>query len=99
MGWEWRKHGDRLYGPYFVDRRGGGRRYVGRQPTMEQVSTENRKQQAHEALRAEQAELKALDTLSTDLTAVIETLVTASFLVAGYHQHHRQWRKRRHGNL
>ncbi len=98
MGWEWRRHGEHLYGPYFVDRQGGGRRYVGRQPNIEQVSAENREQRANEARRAERAELKALDMQVVELNTVIETLVKANLLVAGYYQYHRQWRKRR-GNL
>ncbi len=99
MGWEWRKYGDRLYGPYFVERQGGGRRYIGRQPSMEQVSAAHQKQQAHEALREERAQLQALDLQGAELNTVIDTLVKASLVVAGYYQHHRQWRKRRNGNL
>ncbi len=95
MGWEWRKHGEHLYGPYFVDRQGGGRRYIGRQPSMEQISAENREQQVNEVRRAERAELKALDMQGAELTEMIDTLVTASLVVAGYYQHHRQWRKKR----
>ncbi len=100
MGWEYRAGG----GPYYVQRRRVNgqevREYFGKGLEAERAAAEDALKQAEKkARKAELEQLKALDTQGADLAKVIETLITASLLVAGYHQHHRQWRKRKQGNL
>jgi hypothetical protein len=51
--------------------------------------------QAREVQRAEQARMAMLDAQESTLSETTTILVTASLLTAGYHQHKRQWRKRR----
>ncbi len=99
MGWEYRAGG----GPYYVRRRKVNRKdvrtYFGKGLNAERAAAEDVLKQAENKTRkAELEQLKALDMQGAELTEMIDTLVTASLVVAGYYQHHRQWRKRR-GNL
>src|SRR5260370_9899841 len=44
---------------------------------------------------AERARLEALDAKLTTLDTAIQLLAKAALLAAGYHQHKRQWRRKR----
>ena len=96
MGWEHRAGG----GPYYVRRRKVNgqemREYFGKGPVAEREAAEDALKQAEKkARKAELEQLKALDMQGVELNTVIDTLVTGSLVVAGYYQHHRQWRKKR----
>jgi hypothetical protein len=53
------------------------------------------RRQVQETVRAEQARLAQLDQQLDAVIHLLESLVSASLLAAGYHQHHRsEWRKR-----
>ena len=96
MGWEYRAGG----GPYYIryTRRHGRevREYFGRGPEAEKAAAEDaRKLAERERERIEQRQLQALDSQTAELTKVTKTLVHATLLGAGFHQHSRQWRKSR----
>lgn len=99
MGWEFRQYKGRSCGPYFVCRKDGERRYVGRKPTAAQLVTEDQRRALREQKRVEYKQFQALDAQLTDLTRVTKTLVNATLLGSGYHQHKREWRKRRINNI
>lgn len=96
MGLEWRRHGDRMYGPYYICRQ-GRRQYMGKGLLASQYAAEEQRCRAEEeARRSELKQLEALDAQITELTEVTDIFMKASLLVAGFHQHHRgEWRKRR----
>ncbi len=96
MGWEYRAGG----GPYYVRRTKQNRQvvrtYFGKGPDAERAAAEDALKQAEKkARKAELEQLKALDMQGKDLTEMIDTLIKAILLLAGYYQHHRQWRKKR----
>ena len=96
MGWEYRAGG----GPYYVRRRKVNgkdvKTYFGKGSDAERAADEDiMKQVENKARKAELEQLKALDMQGVELNTVIDTLATASLVVAGYYQHHRQWRKKR----
>lgn len=99
MGWE--KRGNREY--YYRKVREGSRVrsvYVGRGELAQLTAAliamqrEDRSNQNQE-LRLEQALLRAFDLEVHAMEAVIITITEAALLAAGFHQHKRQWRKRR----
>jgi hypothetical protein len=98
MGWE--------RGYYYRSRKVNGRvvrEYVGTGRVAELAAQlDDIKRQERKAEKAAWQEEKArLDALDADVAALIELteLVAAGALVAaGYHQHKRQWRRKRHGN-
>ena len=96
MGWEWRTHGDRRYGPYYISTC-GSRQYLGHGPeAAHHAALDSAQRAAREARRAEQKQLQALDNDVQALHEMVRTLVRGYFLVAGYHQHHRhEWRRHR----
>lgn len=105
MGWDRKKRGP-TQGYYYRSRRVGGRAVkecVGTGPlavmAAELEEAERRQRQAaKEAWAAEQARLAAADAAFHDFLAVVKLLTTGTLLVAGYHQHRGQWRRRRwHG--
>lgn len=51
-----------------------------------------------QALKALERREAAIDRQIDDIGAQLNSWVTAAFLVAGYHQHKRVWRKRRDRN-
>ncbi len=96
MGWEYRAGG----GPYYIRRTKQNRQvvrtYFGKGSEAERAAAEDALKQAEKnARKAELEQLKALDMQVVELNTVIDTLVKASLLLAGYYQHHRQWRKKR----
>ena len=94
MGLEWRRHGDRLYGPYYICRQ-GGREYIGKGPLASQYAAEEARRRAEqEAQQAEWKQLEALDAQVNELSELTNTIMKANLMADGFHQHHRgEWRK------
>ena len=95
MGWEQR--GAHWY--YIRKYRVNGRtvrRSLGRGPAAMQAAAIDAERRAQKAqARALQRELEALDTDVLTFFKLIDRLLQAHLLLAGYHQHHRsEWRKR-----
>src|SRR5688572_29324145 len=59
------------------------------------AQTRQQRQSDREALAAEQARDDRVDRACAELRAVIDLLVSATLLLAGYHCHHGGWRRRR----
>jgi hypothetical protein len=97
MGW------DRGY--YYRSRKVNGRvvrEYVGTGRIAElaaQLDAINRQKREQEqaAWRAEKARLAALDADIAALIEVTDLAAATALLAAGFHQHKRQWRRKRHG--
>ena len=94
MGLEWRRHGNSLYGPYYI-RRQGGRQYVGKGPLASQYAAEEQSRRAEEEARqSELKQLEALDTQVNELFGLTNAIMKGSLMADGFHQHHRgEWRK------
>jgi hypothetical protein len=98
MGWEQRGP----YGPYYIRRRtvnGHERRHsYGSGPSAIQAALDDEiRRAAQESTRTARSHLHHLDAESGGLWQWIQTLMQASLLLAGYHQHHRgTWRRQRH---
>jgi hypothetical protein len=93
----WEKRGNRDY--YYKKRRIGGRvvsEYVGSgalaelQALLDQEEKESRKYEQAKRLQAEELEAKI-----DQVDEYSRTLAKAALLLAGYHPHKGQWRKRR----
>jgi hypothetical protein len=103
MGWETRRNGRRYY--YQKERVGNKivSRYIGAGALaplvaeIDQLRKERWQQQRWEAQRArnEFAELAATPEALTLLIAEAQQATRAALEAAGYHQHKRQWRKKR----
>lgn len=99
MGWE--RRGGGMY--YYRKRRQGDRvvsEYVGSGPLAELASTFDdltREKQSlqRERMQQEREAIRALDAEVEDVCTVIRVLTYAALLVAGYHTHRGQWRKKR----
>ena len=100
MAWETRKRGG-IY--YYRSRREGGRvvkEYVGTgriaalAARLDEAEREERAEAAA-AYQTEQQRLEAADRPVADLCALTDALAAAALTLAGYHQHNRQWRRRR----
>lgn len=99
MGWEQR--GKNKY--YYCKRREGDHvvsEYVGSGALAELVSTLDnltREEQAlqRQGMQREREMIRALDTQVDDVCNSIRLVTYAVLLVAGYHMHKGQWRKRR----
>jgi hypothetical protein len=95
MGWEQR-------GPYqyYIRKEQQHGRTVRRSygrgaAAMAAATADATRRQAQETARAEQRHLAHLDRHLDEVIGLIEHLMQATLLVAGYHQHHRsEWRKR-----
>jgi hypothetical protein len=93
-------------GYYYRSRKVNGRvirEYVGRGRVAElvaQLDAVNRKEREARAAawRAEKARLDALDASVAALIQLTDLLTRAALQAAGYHQHKRQWRRKRHGS-
>ena len=101
MGWETRQRGDRYY---TRSRRVNGRvvrEYVGTGLAAELAAAEDatrRRQRAAEvaALRAAHAQIEAPAAALGEFDTLLDGLVAALLVGAGYHRHHRgEWRRRR----
>lgn len=100
MGWEQRN--GRYYYYYRKERSGGRVRsvYVGRGEIAEMAATlDGIPRDNHETESIEeQNELEALNLLDESIDALARlasTLTQAVLITAGFHQHKRQWRKRK----
>jgi hypothetical protein len=94
MGWE--RRGQHRY--YIHKQRVHGRtvrRSLGHGATaIAAADADTRRRQVREAAQAERQHLTMLDQQLNEVAHLIERLVQATLLVAGYHQHHRsEWRK------
>jgi hypothetical protein len=99
MGWEAR--GSHSY-YYRKERDGSSVRsvYVGRgemaQLTAALLAMQREDRRIkNQKLQQEQASLKALDLDLDVMLWAVNTMMDAALIVAGFHQHKRQWRKRR----
>ena len=98
MGWE--------RGYYSRSRKVNGRmvkEYVGTGRVAElaaQLDAIKHQEREHEkaAWQEEKARLDALDANLAALIEMTDLVATAALLAAGFHQHKRQWRRKRHGN-
>jgi hypothetical protein len=93
-------------GYYYRVRKVGGRvvrEYVGTgrvaelAAQLDAIERETREAEAA-AWRAEKARLEALDADVAALIEVTDLAAAAALLAAGYHQHKRQWRRKRRDN-
>jgi len=102
MGWETRKGRGRYY---TRSRREAGRvvrEYVGTGDVAELLADldalgREERRQAEEEYRDECARLGAADGALCRLCDTSDLLVRASLVAGGYHQHKREWRRRRDG--
>lgn len=102
MGWEQR--GRRSY-LYKKEREGSRVRsvYIGvgeRAALISQLETMRRDEAEikREDRRLELAKLEQLDRAIEAACRLIDTVTEAALIVAGFHTHKREWRKRRYGN-
>lgn len=99
MSWESRKNRPYYYRKHRVD----GRvvtEYLGRARTAALASqADARLAEAHAAHlaqeRADQERYDRLKTMLDEYDEIVRLFTTATLLVNGYHQHKRQWRKKR----
>ena len=102
MGVEVRRNGN-LY--YYEKRREGDRvisEYVGGGlvASLAQKRSElerQQKQAERERLKAERMSMAEIDTALDGFSDMVDSLVEAELISMGFHQHKRQWRKRRNG--
>jgi hypothetical protein len=97
MGIEARHGNGKLY--YYDKRREGdrvGSQYVGSGlvADLAQKRAEIDKRQ-REAVRAERMSIAEIDRRMGEFSELVDLLVKAELLTLGYHQHKRQWRRRR----
>ena len=105
MGWE--RRGSGTY--YYCKERQGGRvvsRYIGRGELAHAIAglddldrrgRENARLQHRQAIEQARRTTAAAEAALRDLDRVTTAAVTAALIEAGYHQHKRQWRKKRDG--
>ena len=101
MGWE--KRGNRKY--YYRKKRIGKKvisEYVGSGPAAEKIAKEDeliqrKRKEEQQAWVSRQAEIIAVDDALDALEIITRTLINAQLLLAGFHTHKGQWRRRRHG--
>src|SRR5207249_12015232 len=98
MSWETRGNGQQTY-YYRVQRNHQGRltkTYFGTGPAAQRAAQEDDLKRAlRKQAQSATQHVHHLESQLTDLTNVVHTFVTASFLGAGFHLHNSQWRKRR----
>lgn len=100
MSWD-RKRGGKLY--YYRSQRINGRcvkRYIGTGPEAEEQAhrdeaSRRRRRVEQEAWRTERTRLAAADATLLDIRLMASVLFHATLMLAGYHVHHRQIRRRR----
>ena len=101
MGWE--KRGNKKY--YYRKKRVGKKvvsEYVGSGPAAEKIAFEDemeRQKQKEErnAWLHYQTEFRNLDNMLDSLYTITLAIIHAHLLLAGYHNHKGQWRKKRNG--
>lgn len=100
MAWETRERGGRYY--YRKEREGGRVRsvYVGAglfgqsAALLAEMERKNRELE-RAAFRREIEKQEAVDACIDEIGELLEQLMTAALIASGYHQHKRQWRRRR----
>lgn len=101
MGWEYR--GNRKY--YYRKRRVGKKvlsEYIGAGPEAEKIVQEDERvksQRNNERLawKRRQAEIRTIDDALDSIERLTRTIINSHLLLAGYHTHRGEWRKKRHG--
>lgn len=95
MAWETRKNGNYLYRK--VKKRGKVRSvYIGRGDIAEiELHRQAERAAELEAQKLQRKEAELLDQKIDEFSELNKTLVDALFLINGYHQHKRQWRRKR----
>ena len=104
MGVEARHKSGKLY--YYKKRREGGRvvsEYVGGGilVDLEQRRAENeraKREADREQLRIERMSMAEIDQSLDRFSNMVDTLMAAELISMGFHQHKRQWRRRRNGS-
>ena len=102
MGWETRGGCGRYY---TRSRKVNGRiirEYVGTGIVAELAALHDAEERAQrlaerERIQNEEARWTAATAALVELSQLLDGLTAAALISAGYHQHHREWRKRRHG--
>ena len=103
MGIETRHNNGKLY--YYKKRREGGRvvsEYVGGGEVAqicEYIEARDRaeKEAERERQRMERMSMAEIDKHIDDFSKMVDTLMEAELIAKGFHQHKRQWRRRRNG--
>jgi hypothetical protein len=100
MGWGQRERGGRYYTRSYREGDRVLKEYVGTGPLAEiaaerDAKERRRREEKARAWRARCEDLEALEKPVEELCEASELLGCAALLVAGYHQHHGEWRKRR----
>lgn len=101
MGWE--KRGNKKY--YYRKKRIGKKvnsEYIGSGPVAEKIAQEdelNRRRQNKEkqVWQRRKIEIEAMDDLLYSLDDITRKLIYANLILAGYHTHKYEWRKKRDG--
>jgi hypothetical protein len=104
MGIEARNKNGNLY--YYKKRRVGSKvisEYQGGGeivPILQHIEARERaeKEAERERLRVERMSMAEIDKQIDDFSQMVDTLVAAELLSLGYHQHKRQWRRRRNAS-
>jgi hypothetical protein len=99
MGWE--NRGNKYY--YYRKKRIGKKvisEYIGFGPDAEKIAREDdlakrKREKARLAWQHRQAEIRAMDDALDSIETITRSLVNANLLLAGYHTHKGQWRKKR----
>lgn len=97
MGWEFRTDQGRVYGPYFISRANGKKKYMGRKPSADAVAAETQRVKAQALERTEKERLRALDEEAAAFAEMVDLLASGCLVTSGYYRHHREkihWRKR-----
>lgn len=97
----WEKRGNKKY--YYRKRRVGKKvisEYIGADPAAEKIALmderERRKRmEERQVWKWRKAEIEAIDVALDDLMNITRTLIHAYLLLAGYHHHKGEWRKKR----
>ena len=100
MGWEWRYSNGRTYGPYFIGRVNGKKKYLGRKPPAAAVAAETQRLKIQAAERAEIARRKAPDEEAAAWGEMVELLAAGCLVASGFYRHNREknYRRKRQGN-
>ena len=101
MGIESRHNGSKLY--YYKKRRVGSKvvsEYQGGGEVvsiLQHIQARERAEKAaeRERLRAERMSMAEIDKQLDDFSRMVDTFMTAELISKGFHQHKRQWRRRR----
>jgi hypothetical protein len=104
MGIESRNNGNNLY--YYKKKRVGGRvvsEYQGAGeivPILQHIEARDRaeKEAERERQEIERMSMAEIDKQIDDFSRMVDTLMEAELIAKGFHQHKRQWRRRRYGS-